>query len=39
MVESLVSYQIIDFLESHSFISMEQSVYLKGTQHKPVFIV
>ena len=29
MVESLVSYQIIDFLESHSFISMDQSAYLK----------
>ena len=30
MIESLVSYQIIDFLEEHSFISMDQSVYLKG---------
>ena len=29
MVESLVSYQIIDYLESHSFISMDQSAYLK----------
>ena len=29
MVECLVSYQIIDFLESHSFISMDQSAYLK----------
>ena len=29
MVESLVSYQIIDFLESYSFISMDQSAYLK----------
>ena len=29
MVESLVSYQIIDYLESHSFISMDQSTYLK----------
>ena len=29
MVESLVSYQIIDFLESHSFISMDQSASLK----------
>ena len=37
MVESLVSYQIIDFLESHSFISMDQSAYLK--KHKLVFIV
>ena len=25
----LVSYQIIDFLESHSFMSMDQSAYLK----------
>ena len=24
-----MSYQIIDFLESHSFISMDQSAYLK----------
>ena len=29
MIESLVSYQIIDFLEEHSFISMDQSAYLK----------
>ena len=29
MVESLVSYQIIDYLESHSFISMDLSAYLK----------
>ena len=29
MVESLVSYQIIDFLESHSFISMDQYAHLK----------
>ena len=29
MVESLVSYQIIDYLESHSFISMDQPAYLK----------
>ena len=29
MLESLVSYQIIDFLEEHSFISMDQSAYLK----------
>ena len=29
MVQSLVSYQIVDFLESHSFISMDQSAYLK----------
>ena len=29
MIESLVSYQIIDFLEDHSFISMDQSAYLK----------
>ena len=28
-IESLVSYQTIDFLEEHSFISMDQSVYLK----------
>ena len=39
MVKSLVSYQIIDFLESHNFISMDQSAYLKGTQHKHVFVV
>ena len=31
MIESLVSYQIIDFLEEHSFISMDQSAYL--TRH------
>ena len=31
MIESLVSYQIIDFLEEHSFISMDQSAYLKKT--------
>ena len=29
MIESLVIYQIIDFLEEHSFISMDQSAYLK----------
>ena len=29
MVESLMSYQIIEFLESHSCISMDQSAYLK----------
>ena len=29
MIESIVSYQIIDFLEEHSFISMDQSAYLK----------
>ena len=29
MIESLVSYQIIDFLEDPSFISMDQSAYLK----------
>ena len=29
MIKSLVSYQIIDFLEEHSFISMDQSAYLK----------
>ena len=29
MIESLVSCQIIDYLESHSFISMDQSAYLK----------
>ena len=29
MKESLVSYQIIDFLEEHSFISMDLSAYLK----------
>ena len=29
MIESLVSYQIIDLLEEHSFISMDQSAYLK----------
>ena len=29
MIEFLVSYQIIDFLEKHSFISMDQSAYLK----------
>ena len=28
-IESLVSYQTIDFLEEHSFISMDQSAYLK----------
>ena len=27
MVESLLSYEVIDFLESHSFISMGQSTY------------
>ena len=29
MIESLVSYQIIDFLEEQSFISMDQSAYSK----------
>ena len=29
MIESLVSYQIIDFFEERSFISMDQSAYLK----------
>ena len=29
MVESFLIYQIIDFLESHIFISMDQSAYLK----------
>ena len=29
MIEPLVSYQIIDFLEEHSFISVDQSAYLK----------
>ena len=29
MILSLVSYQIIDFLEEHSFISLDQSAYLK----------
>ena len=29
MVEGLVSYQIRDYFESHSFISMDQSAYLK----------
>ena len=29
MIEYLVSYQIIDFLEEHSFISMDQSACLK----------
>ena len=29
MVESLVSYQIIDFLGSQSFISVDQPAYLK----------
>ena len=29
MIESLVSYQITDFLEDHNFISMDQSAYLK----------
>ena len=29
MIESLVSYQIIDFVEEHSFISTDQSAYLK----------
>ena len=29
VVESRVSYQIIDYFESHSFISMDQSAYLK----------
>ena len=29
MIESLVSYQTIDVLEEHSFISMDQSAYLK----------
>ena len=29
MIDSLVSYQIIDFLEEHGFISMDQSAYLK----------
>ena len=29
MIESLVSYEIIDFFEEHSFISMDQSAYLK----------
>ena len=38
-IESLVSYQIIDFLEEHSFISMEQSDFLKDAQHKLAFIV
>ena len=28
-IESIVSYQTIDFLEEHSFISMDQSAYLK----------
>ena len=28
-IESLVSYQTIDFLEEHSFISMDQSAYLE----------
>ena len=28
-IESLVSYQTIDVLEEHSFISMDQSAYLK----------
>ena len=27
--EYLVSYQTVDFLEEHSFISMDQSAYLK----------
>ena len=29
MIESLVSYQIIDLFEEHCFISMDQSAYLK----------
>ena len=29
VVESLVRYHIIDFLESHNFISMDQSAYSK----------
>ena len=29
MMECLVSYQIIDFVEEHNLISMDQSVYLK----------
>ena len=38
-IESLVSYQIVDLLEEHSFISMDQSAYLKDTQPKLAFIV
>ena len=29
MVESLVSTQVVDYLESHKFISIDQSAYLK----------
>ena len=29
MIEFLVSYRIIDFLERHSFISIDQPAYLK----------
>ena len=30
MIESLVGYQIIDFLEEFGFISIDQSAYLKS---------
>ena len=29
MVESLVSTQVVDYLESHKFLSIDQSAYLK----------
>ena len=40
MIESLVSYQITFFFEEYSFISMDQSAYLKRhstqTNHRVV---
>ena len=38
-IETLVSYQTIDFLDEHSFISMDQSAYLKDIPPKLAFIV
>ena len=30
MVKSLVSTQVVEYLESHKFVSIDQSAYLKG---------
>ena len=34
---SVISKQVIQYLEDHAFISMDQSAYLKDIPHKPVY--